>query len=224
MKFSRFYTIPVVTVSALMLTSVAVAQEAVTVKDVNVRAGPDRGYPLVAWVPGGSVVYVNGCLNDYRWCDVTAGASRGWVYAKNLQYTYQGQPMTIYGNGQTLALPILSFILGSYWNDNYRDRSWYRNQNQWDNFRPSYQPPIQRPRPQIVRPRPPIQIQPPRPSPPFVTPRPPRPPMQIQRPPQQMPPGVVAPGRPQPMPKPQRDNLPPGLGKPSPGRVGGAEG
>ena len=219
MKFSRLYAVPVVAVSALMLTSVALAQEAVTVKDVNVRAGPDRAYPLVVWVPGGSTVYVNGCQSDYRWCDVTAGANRGWVYAKNLQYIYQGQPMTIYGNGPTLALPIISFILGSYWNDNYQNRPWYRNQNQWNNFRPGYRPPVfrpptQPPRPQIVRPQPPrppvVQPQPP---------RPPRPPMQIQQPPRQMPPGNVGPARPQPMPKPSEG----GRGNPQPGR-GGAEG
>ncbi len=223
MMFSRLYAIPVLTLSALMFTSAALAQEAVAIKDVNVRAGPDRGYPLVVWIPGGSTVYVNGCQSDYRWCDVTAGADRGWVYAKNLQYTYQGQPMTIYGNGQTLALPIISFILGSYWNDNYRNRPWYRNQNQWNGFRPGnrppgYRPPVQPPRPPIVRPqppRPPIQIQPPRPRPPGTTPQPPRPPVQIQQPPRQMPPGVVAPSRPQPMPRP---------GNPPPGRVGGAEG
>ncbi len=221
MKFSRLFAVPIVTVSALMLTSVALAQEAVTVKDVNVRAGPDRGYPLVAWVPGGSTVYVNGCQSDYRWCDVTAGANRGWVYSKNLQYTYQGQPMTIYGNGPTLALPIISFILGSYWNDNYQNRPWYRNQNQWNNFRPGYRPSIQPPRPQIVRPQPP--------RPPVGQPQPPRPlrpPMQIQQPPRQMPPGNVGPARPQPMPKPSeggRGNSQPGRGGTPPGR-GGAEG
>ena len=115
MKFSHLYTIPLVAVSALVFSSVATAQEAVTVKDVNLRAGPDRGYPLVSWIPGGTSVYVNGCLNDYRWCDVTAGYDRGWVYAQNLQYIYQGQPMTIYGNGQSLALPIVTFILDSSW-------------------------------------------------------------------------------------------------------------
>lgn len=227
MKFSRWYAVPVVAVSALMLTPVALAQEAVTVKDVNVRAGPDRGYPLVAWVSGGTSVYVNGCLDDFRWCDVTAGANRGWVYARNLQYIYQGQPMTIYGNGQTLALPIISFILGSYWNDNYRNRPWYGNQNQWSNFRPGYRPP----RPPIIRPqppRPPIQIQPPRPRPPVVRPQPQPPRPQVQPPRPQMPPGVVGPQPPraQPMPKPSeggRGNPRPAPGGAPPDR-GGAEG
>ena len=224
MNFSRLFTIPVVAASALMLASVASAQQAVPVKDVNLRAGPDRAYPLVSWIPGGSSVYVNGCLSDYRWCDVTAGYDRGWVYAQNLQYTYQGQPMTIYGNGQSLALPIVSFILGSYWNDNYRNRPFYRNQNQWNSFRPSYRqpnyrPPYQPSREPIYRPqqpRPPFQFQPQRPRPPVVRP---------QAPGQQMPPGVVRPQQPRPPAvRPQRDNLPPGVGRPKPPEQGGAAG
>lgn len=192
MKFSQLYAMPAVALSAFLLTSAAAAQEAFTVQAVNLRAGPDSGYPLVARVRGRSSVYVNGCLRDYRWCDVTAGVNRGWVYAKHLQYTYQGRPMTIYGNGPALALPVISFILGSYWNDNYQNRPWYRNQNQWNGFRPGYGPQIQPPRPPIVRPqppRPPIQIQPPRPRPPVVAPQAPRP-------------------RPIPMPKPQGQALP----------------
>ncbi len=221
MKFSRLFTIPVVAASVLVWSSVATAQEAVTVKDVNLRAGPDRGYPLVSWIPAGSSVYVNGCLDDYRWCDVTAGYDRGWVYAKNLQYTYQGQSMTIYGNGQSLALPIVSFILGSYWNDNYRNRPFYRNQNQWNSFRPSYRPPSYRP-PNY---RPP-NYQPPNYRPPIVRPQPPRPPvMRPQQPGQQMPPGVVRPQPPRPpVVRPQRDNLPPGVGRPKPPELGGAAG
>ena len=193
MKYSSLCAVPVVALSAFAFTSVAAAQEAFTVQAVNLRAGPDGGYPLVARVRGGSSVYVNGCLRDYRWCDVTAGSNRGWVYAKNLQYTYQGRPITIYGNGPTLALPIISFILGSYWNDNYQNRPWYGNQNQWNGFRPGYRPQIQPPRPPIVRPQPP--------RPPIVRPQPPRPPIQI------------LPPRPQPipMPKPQGQPLP-GLG------------
>ena len=201
MKFSRLCASLLIVASALTFASAAAAQEAYTKKPVNVRAGPDRNYPLVAWLPGGAIVYVNGCVEDYRWCDITSDATRGWVYAGNLEYTYQGRPVPIYGNGPTLALPIISFILGSYWNDHYRDRPWYGNQNQWNNWRPGVRPPPrpgvrpQPPRPPVVRPqppRPPITVQPPRPPRPPVTQPSPRP----------QPPGSMPPGRPQPMPKP----------------------
>ncbi len=201
MKFSRLYAILLALVATLTFTSVVAAQEAFTTRQVNLRAGPDRGYPLVGWVQAGATVYVNGCVDDYRWCDVTVDGNRGWVYAKFLEYTYQGRPTVIYGNGQTLALPIISFILGSYWNDHYRDRPWYNTQNNWNNWRPGNRPPpVWRPQPQ--RPRPPV-VQPPRPPRPPVVIQPPRPRPPAVLPPRPSPPGTMPPGRPQPMPKPQ---------------------
>jgi uncharacterized protein YraI len=241
MKIPVFSSSPwsLLAIAAGLTFSMAVAaQEAYTTKAVNVRAGPDRGYPLVVWVPGGSTVYVNGCLSDYRWCDVTAGADRGWVYAKNLQYTYQGRPMTIYGNGPTLALPIISFILGSYWNDNYRNRPWYDSQNSWNSWRPGNRPPPgfrpqPQPRPPIIRPdrpRPP-QIQPPRPTrPPGTRPSiPERPVLGQPNPVRPSNPGRPAGGQPsperpvlgQPNPRPQPVPMPKNNGDRSMGPGGG---
>ena len=122
----------------------------------------------LAYVGAGQSVYVNGCINDYRWCDITAGPNRGWAYSKFIEYPYQDRRLPIYGNGPTLALPIVSFILGSYWNDNYRSRPFYNSQNNWNNWRPGnraspgWQPP-QRPIIRPDRPRPPIAVQPQRP-------------------------------------------------------------
>ncbi len=177
--------------AATVLVASAAAQQAYTTRQVNLRAGPDRGYPQVAYVRAEQSVYVNGCIDDYRWCDITAGPNRGWAYSKFIEYPYQDRRVLIYDNGPTLALPIVSFILGSYWNDNYRNRPWYGQQDNWNDWRPGKRPPpvwgngYRPPRPPVVGPRPPRppytggpQIQPPRP--PVVRPQPPRPP----RPPQ----------------------------------------
>ena len=130
-----------VMLTTTVLVASAAAQQAYTTRQVNLRAGPDRGYPQVAYVGAGQSVYVNGCINDYRWCDITAGPNRGWAYAKYIEYPYQDRRLPIYGNGPTLALPIVGFILGSYWNDNYRNRPWYGQQNNWNNWRPGNRPP-----------------------------------------------------------------------------------
>lgn len=130
-----------VMLTTTVLAASAAAQQAYTTRQVNLRAGPDRGYPQVAYVGAGQSVYVNGCINDYRWCDITAGPNRGWAYAKFIEYPYQNRRVVIYDNGATLALPIVSFILGSYWNDNYRNRPWYGQQNNWNNWRPGNRPP-----------------------------------------------------------------------------------
>lgn len=173
-----------VTLTTTVLVASAAAQQAYTTRQVNLRAGPDRGYPQVAYVGARQSVYVNGCINDYRWCDITAGPNRGWAYAKFIEYPYQNRRVVIYDNGATLALPIVSFILGSYWNDNYRNRPWYGQQNNWNNWRPGNRPPPaygngygngNRFRPQPQPPRPPVverpnpgrpHTQPPRSQPP----------------------------------------------------------
>ena len=200
--------------AATVLVASAAAQQAYTTRQVNLRAGPDRGYPQVAYVRAGQSVDVNGCIDDYRWCDITAGPNRGWAYSKFIEYPYQDRRVLIYDNGPTLALPIVSFILGSYWNDNYRNRPWYGQQDNWNDWRPGNRPPpvwgngYRPPRPPVVRPQPPRppygdgpQIQPPRPPytggpqiqpprPPVVRPQPPRPP----RPPQTQFPQQQGPG------------------------------
>ena len=165
-----------------VLVASAAAQQAYTTRQVNLRAGPDRGYPQVAYVRAGQTVYVNGCIDDYRWCDITVGSNRGWAYSKFIEYPYQDRRVVIYDNGATLALPIVSFILGSYWNDNYRNRPWYGQQNNWNNWRPGNRPPPGWNDGYRLQPQPPRS--------PVVRPQPPRPPQQFR---QQQGPGASRP-------------------------------
>ena len=48
-------------------------------RNVNVRAGPDRSYPLVGWLQEGTEIEIFGCLDTWRWCDIQGGVYRGWV-------------------------------------------------------------------------------------------------------------------------------------------------
>lgn len=183
--------------AATLLAASAVAQQAYTTRQVNLRAGPDRGYPQVAVVYAGQPVYVNGCVSDYRWCDVTAGPDRGWAYAAFLEYPYQDNRLPIYGNGPVLALPIVSFILGNYWGDHYRNRPWYGQQNNWNNWRPGSRPP-----PNWQRAQPGYRTdRPNQPDRPYLPDRPGRPrqpeQMQPQRPPAFERPNAPQGGRPQ---------------------------
>lgn len=52
--------------AALALPAAAWAQVAYTTQPVNMRAGPDREYPQVAWLPSGAAVNVIGCVDGYR--------------------------------------------------------------------------------------------------------------------------------------------------------------
>jgi uncharacterized protein YraI len=207
----------------VLLPAAASAQFAYTNRDANLRAGPNQEFPLVMWVPGGVQVYVNGCVDGFTWCDVTVDQERGWMYADFLSYDYFGQPVTIVSAGPSLGLPLITFSIGSYWDNYYRYRPWYGNRNYWYNRPPSwwYRPaPPPPPRP-IVRPppqrppnwhapgqRPPDYQRPPQPRPPDYRPTPqPRPPQAQPQPPQSRPPSG---GRPsQNAPEYQRPSSPP---------------
>jgi uncharacterized protein YraI len=147
----------------LLPMAAACAQPAFTTQAVNIRAGPDRAFPLVTWLPAGPAVNVVGCIDGWRWCDVVTRWERGWVYARFLSLTFRNQPVTIIYNGGWLGVPVISFSVGTYWGSHYRGRPWYGRQGQWSNWRPP--PPVVRPpsRPPQGRPPParPPQARPP---------------------------------------------------------------
>lgn len=132
------------------LPALALAQEAYTSRTVNVRAGPDASYPVVAQLPPGAGLQVMGCISGYSWCDVVFGPNRGWVYAGSLVYPYQSRRVPILGYGATIGLPIISFSIGNYWDNYYRGRPWYRNRSYWVNRGPRH---FDRPQPRPAPPR-----------------------------------------------------------------------
>jgi uncharacterized protein YraI len=192
-------------IMALCLPAMASAQTAYTTRDVNIRAGPARDYPLVAWVPSGTPVTVAGCYEGWRWCDVIAPPARGWVYAGFLGYPYQGGTVTIASAGPVLGIALVPFSLGVYWDNYYRGRPWYAKRSYWMHRPPPhYRPPTGSPRPPVVRPP-----RPPRPSPPTIQPVPnPAKPPSTGRP---RPPARPSPPTIQPVPNPPK---PPSVGRP----------
>jgi uncharacterized protein YraI len=144
--------------------------QAFTNQSVNLRAGPDRSFPLVSWLPGGTPVNVVGCLNGWHWCDVAVGFNRGWINGRFLSITVGNQPVLIMNSGPRIGVPVVTFSVGPYWGAHYRNRAWY-SQPPPPQFRP---PPPGRPPP----PRPP-PARPPSAAPPSARPpsgQPPAPP------------------------------------------------
>lgn len=140
-----------VSLSVLPAAALAQAPSATTAKRVNVRAGPARDYPLVAVLPAAYVVSVQGCLPEYKWCDVIAGSGRGWVYAGNLNYFHQGRHVPLPEYGPAAGVAELGFILEDYWARHYQDRPWYGERDRWA-FRAGPPPPVR-----VRRPKPPEQ-------------------------------------------------------------------
>jgi len=109
----------------------AQAQLAYTSKNAHLRAGPARDYPVVAILPAGLEIAVEGCLSDYSWCDVMAGPSRGWLYAGNISYAYNGAYVPLITYGPEIGIGVIGFMLLDYWTAHYHDRSWYRDRDEW---------------------------------------------------------------------------------------------
>jgi uncharacterized protein YraI len=106
--------------------------------NVNLRAGPDTSYPSVVMLPAGAEVAIEGCVDGWSWCDVAAGNNRGWVAGNFLQEEYQGQRVPVPEYGVRIGIPFVSFVFGTYWDDNYRNRSWYSNRGHWSRITPRY--------------------------------------------------------------------------------------
>ena len=131
----------ILSVAALSLfaTTAAFAGQGYVTINVNLRAGPDSGYPDVAMLQGGTPVAIEGCVDGWSWCDVAYGDSRGWVPANYLQQEYQGQRVLVPEYGVRIGIPVVSFVFGSYWDSYYRDRSWYGSRERWSRVTPQYQ-------------------------------------------------------------------------------------
>jgi uncharacterized protein YraI len=133
----------VLAVAAFAVSAVAQAQQAFVSHRTNLRAGPDRSYPPVAWVGQGTGIYVYGCVRGYNWCDVSAGAVRGWANARHLGFPYQNRSLALYGNGVAFGVPVVSFALNPYWDTYYRDRPWYSHHGYWSGWRPGITPRVE---------------------------------------------------------------------------------
>ena len=142
-----FLTAALAMLAALPATSYA-QQLAYVSKEVNLRAGPSSDYPVVAILGAGVSITVEGCMSDYQWCDVSVGPHRGWVYAGNIIYPYQGSNVPVLTYGAAIGIGVIAFSIGHYWDDYYRARPWYPQRQHWiDRPHPVFRPGFQHPPP-----------------------------------------------------------------------------
>jgi uncharacterized protein YraI len=144
-------------VCLLAMSASAGAQNAVTTRPASVYAGPDDRYPMVAELDADAPVQVIGCLDDWSWCDVAFADNRGWLYAPDIIYGYEGGYVPLYTYAPSLGVPVVQFTIGDYWDRYYHGRPWYAQRDDWayrdlsHRRRPAGPPPSVRPPPPSAR-------------------------------------------------------------------------
>lgn len=123
---------------SLFVSASAFAAEGYVTRNVSLRAGPDFSYPAVTRIRAGTSVSIEGCVDGWSWCDVDTGGERGWMAGNYLQEEYEGRRVLVPNYGVQIGIPIVSFAFGSYWDDHYRNRSWYSHRERWSHVRPRY--------------------------------------------------------------------------------------
>ncbi|MFT3762773.1 MAG: SH3 domain-containing protein [Pseudoxanthomonas sp.] len=127
-----------VALGMLAVPAIASAETAYTNASVNLRTGPDAGYPRIVTLRAGQRVEIYGCINDWSWCDVGVGRERGWISSGYLDYDYRGRRVGVSRYGAEIGLPVLSFVLGAYWDNHYRGKSWYSQRGHWESHPPAH--------------------------------------------------------------------------------------
>lgn len=127
-------------VAALLLApTAALAAPGVVTVSTGLRAGPGPGFPLVDRVPEGARVNIHGCLRGNAWCDVSFSDDRGWVSSQYLEYLYRNHYVYLPDYADQIDVPVVPFVLTSYWSSYYEGRPWYRRHAYWNNYWTSHQ-------------------------------------------------------------------------------------
>lgn len=127
-------------VAALLLApTAALAAPGVVTVSTGLRAGPGAGFPMVDRVPEGARVNIHGCLRGNAWCDVSFSDDRGWVSSQYLEYLYRNHYVYLPDYADEIDVPVVPFVLSSYWSSYYEGRPWYRRHAYWNNYWSSHE-------------------------------------------------------------------------------------
>ncbi|MCP3373035.1 SH3 domain-containing protein [Bradyrhizobium cajani] len=123
----------------LLAPTAALAAPGIVTVSTGLRAGPGTGFPLVDRIPGGARVNIHGCLRGNAWCDVSFSDDRGWVSSQYLEYLYRNRYVYLPDYVDQIDVPVVPFVLSSYWSSYYAGRPWYRRHAYWNNYWSSHQ-------------------------------------------------------------------------------------
>jgi uncharacterized protein YraI len=122
-------------IAAVLLTpTTALAAPGIVTASIGMRAGPGPGFPVVDRIPGGAHVNIHGCLRGDAWCDVSWSGDRGWVSSQYLEYLYRNRYVYLPDYVDAIDVPVVPFVLSSYWSNYYSGRPWYHRRAYWSSY------------------------------------------------------------------------------------------
>jgi uncharacterized protein YraI len=129
----------ILTAAVLLAPTAALAAPGIVTTSTGLRAGPGPGFPLVDRIPGGERVNIHGCLRGNAWCDVSWSDDRGWVSSQYLEYLYRNSYVYLPDYVDQIDVPVVPFVLSSYWSSYYSGRPWYHRRAYWTNYWTSHE-------------------------------------------------------------------------------------
>src|SRR5262245_28484289 len=127
-------------IAALLLApGAALAAPGIVTASVGLRAGPGPGFPIVDRIPAGARVNIHGCLRGNAWCDVSWTDDRGWVSSQYLEYLYRNRYVYLPDYVDDIDVPVVPFVLTSYWSSHYAGRPWYHRRTYWSGYWQSHE-------------------------------------------------------------------------------------
>ena len=120
--------------AALLMPTAALAAPGIVTTTVSLKAGPGGGFPTVDRIPGGARVNIHGCLRGIAWCDVSWSDYRGWVSSQHLQYLHRNRYVYLPDYVDEIDVPVVPFVLTSYWSSHYAGRPWYHRRAHWGGY------------------------------------------------------------------------------------------
>src|SRR6478672_11101996 len=125
--------------AVLLMPAAALAAPGIVTTTVSLKAGPGGGFPTVDRIPGGDRVNIHGCLKGTAWCDVSWSDDRGWVSSQYLEYLYRDRYVYLPDYVDEIDVPVVPFVLTSYWSSYYAGRPWYQRRAHWNGYWQSHE-------------------------------------------------------------------------------------
>lgn len=77
--------------------------------DLNLRAGPGPGYPILGVIPAQAPVILRGCLAEQSWCQVEFDGQQGWASGDYLAVMQGDAPVAVYPQREAMKVETLTY-------------------------------------------------------------------------------------------------------------------